>query len=143
MKKRILAWLLSAVIVLNTGIAAFAADENTFVALGADLTQEQRATVLELLELTEEELAECKVDYITNEEEHQYLDEYVDPSVIGTRSLSSVKVIKQKKAAELMSLLITLIIVHLICTATRLSLQGWRMQRSLSQDRPIFPAPQH
>ena len=70
---------------------------NTVVALGADLTAEQRATVLELMELTEKELAECTVITITNETEHQYLDTYFDPSVIGTKSLSSVVLRKAEK----------------------------------------------
>lgn len=62
----------------------------TVVALGADLTAEQRAVVLELMGMTEEELADCTVITITNEMEHQYLDHYIDSSLIGTKSLSSV-----------------------------------------------------
>lgn len=62
----------------------------TVVALGADLTAEQRAVVLELMGMTEGELADCTVITITNEMEHQYLDHYIDPSLIGTKSLSSV-----------------------------------------------------
>ncbi len=60
------------------------------VALGADLTQEQKATVLGLMGLTEDELANCTVITITNAQEHQYLDSYIDPKIIGTKSLSSV-----------------------------------------------------
>lgn len=62
----------------------------TVVALGADLSAEQRAVVLELMELTEEELAECTVITITNDMEHHYLDQYIDSSLIGSKSLSSV-----------------------------------------------------
>ena len=47
--------------------------------------------------LTEEELANCTVLSITNEMEHAYLDAYLDASVIGSKSLSSVKL---TKAAE-------------------------------------------
>lgn len=60
------------------------------LALGADLSAEQRATVLSLMEITEEDVAGYKVVTITNEMEHQYLGSYMDASVIGTRSLSSV-----------------------------------------------------
>ena len=60
------------------------------VALGADLSAEQRATVLQEMGLTEETLANCTVITITNAQEHQYLDAYIDPAVIGTKSLSSV-----------------------------------------------------
>lgn len=64
----------------------------TIIALGADLTQEQRSTVLSLMEVKEEELENYKVITITNEMEHQYLDSYLDPAVIGKKSLSSVKI---------------------------------------------------
>lgn len=76
----------------------------TVVALGADLTLEQRAVVLELMDLTEEDLADCIVITITNEMEHQYLDQYIDPAVIGTKSLSSVVL---RKAEEGNGVLVT------------------------------------
>lgn len=66
--------------------------EGAIIALGADLTPEQRTTVLNLMGVSEEELSAYTVITITNAEEHQYLDAYVDPSVIGTRALSSVMV---------------------------------------------------
>ncbi len=79
-------------------ITARAAEtKDTVVVLGADLSAEQRAEVLNLMGLTEEELANCTVLSITNEMEHAYLDAYLDASVIGTKSLSSVKI---TKAAE-------------------------------------------
>lgn len=71
--------------------------KDTVVVLGADLSAEQRAEVLRLMGLTEEELADCTVLSITNEMEHAYLDAYMDASIIGSKSLSSVKI---TKAAE-------------------------------------------
>lgn len=68
-----------------------------FIALGADLTEEQKATVLELMGLSLGDLDNYNVVYVTNEEEHKYLDAYVSPSVIGTRSLSSVLVTPAEK----------------------------------------------
>ncbi len=65
--------------------------DKTVVALGADLTVEQRASVLSQLGLTEEGLADCIVITITNDMEHTYLDAYLDSSLIGTKSLSCVK----------------------------------------------------
>lgn len=62
------------------------------IALGADLSADQRATVLSLMGVTEQDLANYTVITITNEDEHKYLDSYVDPAVIGTRALSSVMV---------------------------------------------------
>lgn len=79
------------------GTTAMAADaKDTVVALGADLTAQQRESVLGLMGLTEAELADCTVIYTTNAMEHEYLDAYLDSSVIGTKSLSSVKITKAK-----------------------------------------------
>ncbi len=71
-------------------IDAEAKENNTVVALGADLTAEQKATVLSLMDISEQQLTEYEVVYITNEQEHQYLDQYLSSSVIGSKSLSSV-----------------------------------------------------
>lgn len=81
-----------------TGLTAKAAEtKDTVVVLGADLSAEQRAEVLSLMGLSEEELQNCTVLSITNEMEHAYLDAYLDASVIGSKSLSSVKI---TRAAE-------------------------------------------
>ncbi len=60
------------------------------LALGADLSAQQRASVLAQMGITEEDVASFTVIDITNEMEHQYLGSYMDASVIGTKSLSSV-----------------------------------------------------
>lgn len=93
------------------GITAWASTQGeneqsakTVVALGADLSAQQRATVLELMGLTEESLAECTVITITNDMEHKYLDSYIDPAVIGTKALSSVML---RKAEEGHGVLVT------------------------------------
>lgn len=70
-------------------------EDKPYLALGANLTAEQQAVVLGLLGINPAELAEYDVIYVTNEEEHQYLGNYVDASKIGTRSLSSVLVVKR------------------------------------------------
>ncbi len=62
----------------------------TVVALGADLTEQQKDTVLGLMGITREQLADYEVVTITNAQEHQYLDAYLGASVIGSKSLSSV-----------------------------------------------------
>ena len=74
-----------------------AADQLPYVALGADLNSEQRATVLKLLGITENDLTYDTVVTVTNAEEHEYLDSYVSSSVIGTRALSSCKVLEEGK----------------------------------------------
>lgn len=42
-------------------------------------------------------LANYNVTYVTNAQEHQYLDSYVDSSKIGSKSWSSVVIVKRKK----------------------------------------------
>lgn len=93
MKKLIRVILISMLLSLFCGMTAMAAPpEGTIVVLGEDLSPQQRATVLNLMGLTEEDLASCTVITITNEQEHQYLDAYMDSAVIGTKALSSVMV---------------------------------------------------
>ncbi len=60
------------------------------LALGADLSADQRASVFAQMGITEADLVSFTVIDITNEMEHQYLGSYMDASVIGTKSLSSV-----------------------------------------------------
>ncbi len=72
-------------------------EDKPYLALGANLTAEQQATVLELLGINPAELDDYDVIYVTNEEEHQYLGEYVSADKIGTRSLSSVLVVKREQ----------------------------------------------
>ena len=63
-----------------------------YLALGQDLTQDQLAVVLSAMGLSGTDLSQYNVVYVTNAEEHQYLDQYISPDVIGTKSLSSVLV---------------------------------------------------
>ncbi len=65
-----------------------------YLSLGADLTEAQKKTVLSLLDVQENELSDYEVIQITNADEHEYLDEYLSASVIGTKALSSVRVEK-------------------------------------------------
>ena len=70
-----------------------------YISLGADLKSSEKATVLDLLGVTEAELPEYKVVTVTNEDEHKYLDGNLDASVIATRALSSVKVVKTEEGS--------------------------------------------
>ena len=72
-------------------------EDKPFLALGANLTAEQQAVVLGLLGINPAELADYDVIYITNEEEHQYLGNYVSADKIGSRSLSSVLIVKREQ----------------------------------------------
>ena len=99
--KKLITLLFSAVLLLSTPVMAAEVDQSkivnidaskSIIALGAALSAEQRATVLSLMDVTEADLANYQVITITNDMEHQYLDAYMDASVIGSKSLSSVKI---------------------------------------------------
>ena len=68
-----------------------------YIAFGADLKADEKSTVMKLLGVEESELGNYKVVEITNQDEHDYLDEYMSADVIGTRALSSVLVVKQEE----------------------------------------------
>ena len=99
--KKLITLLFSAVLLLSMPVMAAEVDQSrivnidaskSIIALGADLSAEQRATVLSLMDVTEADLANYQVVTITNDMDHQYLDAYMDASVIGSKSLSSVKI---------------------------------------------------
>lgn len=71
--------------------------DRPYLALGADLTDAQRNTVLSLLKVDPARLSEYDVVYVNNAEEHKYLDAYIDSSKIGTKSLSSIVIVKREK----------------------------------------------
>lgn len=96
--KKWLGMMAALLLLIMTGMEVRASQGETIVALGADLTPQQKNTVLELFGMTMEELENCQVIYITNEQEKQYLGDYLDASVIGSRSLSSVML--KKGAAD-------------------------------------------
>lgn len=74
---------------LSLGTAAFADNSNSRAVIGANLTDEQIADVYELFGVKRGKVMELTV---TNSEEREYLEGYVDESVIGTRSISCVYV---------------------------------------------------
>lgn len=98
--KKKLATLLAAVMMLSaSGISAMAdaATDKPYLALGADLKADEKAKVFSLLDITEDELDQYNVVTITNADEHKYLDSYLSAGVIGTRALSSVKVVGKEE----------------------------------------------
>lgn len=72
-------------------------DDKPYLALGADLTNEQKNQVLELMGINPDDIGNYDLVTVKNEEEHQYLDAYLDSSMIGTRALSSVVIVKRDK----------------------------------------------
>ncbi len=67
-------------------------DKKGYLALGADLTADQKLAVLASMGISEADLGEYDIVTTTNAEEHDALDKYISPSLIGTKSLSSVLV---------------------------------------------------
>ncbi|SFR81192.1 DUF1002 domain-containing protein [Anaeromicropila populeti] len=99
LKKILLSFvLLGAVLIQQEIVSADSYDESVtpYVALGADLTEEQKNTVFNLLDIEEEDLEQYKVVEVTNQEEYEYLSGYLSSDIIGTKALSSVKVIKME-----------------------------------------------
>lgn len=87
--------MIAGLMIFQTNVSADAVEEKPYLSLGADLTPSQKSKVLELLDVKEDELDQYKVVTVTNKDEHKYLDDYLDSSVIGTRALSSVLVEKR------------------------------------------------
>lgn len=76
-------------------------NDKAYLALGENLSADQQAKVLNLMGIDAGSLDDYHVVYITNKEEHQYLDEYLPSEKIGTRALSSVVIVKREKGSGL------------------------------------------
>lgn len=89
-------------LVLGLGMTVFASEQQdgtakAFLALGADLSEQQKNEVLNLMGISSADLDRYEVVTITNDEEHKYLGSYLDSSVIGSNSLSSVMITPAEK----------------------------------------------
>lgn len=98
MKKKFTAVFLTATILFTSGITVFAdrvdaVIDKPYLAIGADLSAQEQMTVLSLLGLDDINVDDYDIISITNADEHEYLDKYLDASIIGTRALSSVLVV--------------------------------------------------
>lgn len=76
-------------------------NDKPYLALGSDLSAEQRATVLAIMGIDQNKLADYDVVYVNNAEEHQYLDSYIEKSKIGSKSLSSIVIVERKDGSGL------------------------------------------
>lgn len=93
-------FMLMSVLLMAFGFQVSAAG-SPVLALGADLSESQRAAVLSEMGISEADAASYQTIYITNDMEHQYLDASLGVSVVGTHSLSSVLLIPQESGAGL------------------------------------------
>ena len=91
--------LISAVMFCGAEKAYAGSFSGGYISLGADLTSDEKAKVLALFGVDEKDLDNYKVVYVTNQEEHQYLDSYISSSQIGNQAWSSVLITEGKKGS--------------------------------------------
>ena len=70
-----------------------------YIAFGQDLKASEKQKVLQQFGINESDLSDYKTIEITNQEEHDYLGDYIDAKVIGSRALSSVMIVKTEKGS--------------------------------------------
>lgn len=88
--KRLLCVILAVLMFASLGAAAYAdGDAQARAVIGANLDENQIASVYQLFNVKRGDVKEMTV---TNAEEREYLEGYVDESLIGTRSISCVYV---------------------------------------------------
>ena len=87
--KRLFCMILAVLTLSSLGVTAFAEAGQSRAVIGANLDEEQIAAVYQLFNVKRGEVTELTV---TNAEEREYLEGYVDEALIGTRSISCVYV---------------------------------------------------
>ncbi len=105
--KKVILVALAAVSVLLSSLTASAdtviGEEDTsydrYIAFGQDLSQKEKKAVLDAFGMVEADVENYKTVEITNQEEHEYLGDYIASSVIGKRALSSVMVVKTEEGS--------------------------------------------
>lgn len=71
-------------------VLADAISGEQIVTLGEDLSQSQRETVLNEMGIENEE--DVEIIYVTNEEEHNYLGDFIPAAQIGSNAISSARI---------------------------------------------------
>ena len=87
--KRMLSLFLACILILSLSIPAYAQTNQSRAVIAADLTEEQIYQVYNAFGVRRGSVIELRV---SNQEERRYLEGYVDPALIGSRSISSVYV---------------------------------------------------
>mgnify|MGYP000957593326 CR=1 FL=1 len=90
MKKKVLSIILIFMLAFSTIALADAETYEAVISLGKNLSEEQRKQMLFLFGANEG----AKIIEVSNEEEREYLGEYIDEKLLGTRAISSVYVEK-------------------------------------------------
>lgn len=86
--KKSIALLLVFCLITPVIALADAAPGDVIITLGENLSEEQKKTLLNEMNASSDD----QIIYVSNEEEHKYLGEYIAASKIGTRALSSSKI---------------------------------------------------
>ncbi len=76
--------------ILPATVLADAVEGETVVTLGENLSQDQKNQILTEMGVKADEVT---VIYVSNEEEHQYLGQYISATQIGNRAFSSARII--------------------------------------------------
>ncbi|SER81539.1 DUF1002 domain-containing protein [Salisediminibacterium halotolerans] len=79
----------AACLAFGSAVSADAAPGDEIVTLGEDLNEEQRSALLNEMDADEDEVL---IVTVSNEEEHEYLGDYISAGVIGSNALSSSKI---------------------------------------------------
>lgn len=82
----------------NEPVYADVAVGDAIVTLGEDLTVSQKNKVLEEMGVSEKDV---QIVYVTNDEEHQYLGSFIPASQIGSKAISSAKIVYGAKNSGL------------------------------------------
>jgi uncharacterized protein YpuA (DUF1002 family) len=90
MKRKILSFILISIFVFSSVTFADQETNDTVVALGKNLTAEQRKEMLNFFGVDEN----INIIEVTNQEEREYLGKFVDEKLLGTRAISSAYVEK-------------------------------------------------
>ena len=80
---------------VTTFITPAYADSEQYLILGENLSDSEKATVLDLLGV--DNIEHYNVAYITNAEEYEHLGDYLSSDIIGSRALSSALLTKEKE----------------------------------------------
>ena len=97
MIKKIFTLMLTLILMISVISVPVYADSEQYLVLGQDLSEKEKTTVLELLNV--DNIDNYNVQYITNEEEYEYLGAYLSADVIGSRALSSILLTQKNKDA--------------------------------------------
>lgn len=97
MKRKYTAFLLALTMVLGMSFTAFAdvVEGDSIISLGQDLTEDQKQQMLSNFNVNDGD----QVIYVTNQDEHNYLGNYIPAGKIGSKAISSAMITYTKKGS--------------------------------------------